>query len=251
VTCYQTQTYYEPVTTYVTRTYYQPVTTYRYSCYYDPCTCSYQQVAVPCTSYVARQQCCPVQTWVQRCCKVPVTTYQKSCYWEPQTTCCTTSGGGGIVTMPPAVDGKPYQPPQIEEKGGVAPKYEELYGGGAKDMSQKPERQLVPVPVKPAPTAKPPAVKLDRIALGDGTVIQGQVVSDKNAPKGGTQLTFVSAQKQTADKNVTANASGEFEIELPPGGWYVYVRSNDGTQVYHSRIEIEAKQKTPIVLVSR
>src|SRR5437016_13487303 len=78
VTCYQTQTYYEPVTTYRTSYYYEPVTSYRYSYYYDPCTCNYQQVATPCTSYQLKAQSCPVQSWVQRCCQVPVTTYQKS-----------------------------------------------------------------------------------------------------------------------------------------------------------------------------
>src|SRR5262245_32988638 len=56
VTTYQTRTYYEPVTTYQTSYYYEPVCSYRYSCYFDPCTCSYQQVAVPTTSYRLRAQ---------------------------------------------------------------------------------------------------------------------------------------------------------------------------------------------------
>src|SRR5207249_5277461 len=70
VTTYQTRTYYEPITTYRTSYYYEPVTSYRYSCYYDPCTCSYQQVATPCTSYQLKSQCCPVQSWVARCTQV-------------------------------------------------------------------------------------------------------------------------------------------------------------------------------------
>ena len=50
VTTYQSQSYYEAVTSYQTSYYYEPVTSYRYSCYYDPGSCSYQQVATPCTS---------------------------------------------------------------------------------------------------------------------------------------------------------------------------------------------------------
>ena len=65
-TRYSLRCYYQPITTYQTRTYYEPVCSYRYSCYYDPCSCSYQQVAVPTTSYQLRSQCCPVQSWVQR-----------------------------------------------------------------------------------------------------------------------------------------------------------------------------------------
>jgi len=60
VTCYQQKTTCEPVTTYRTSYYYEPVCSYRYSCYYDPCTCSYQQVATPTTSYQLRQRCDPV-----------------------------------------------------------------------------------------------------------------------------------------------------------------------------------------------
>src|SRR5439155_4789969 len=72
---YQTRSYYEPVTSYLTSSSYEPVTSYRYSCYYDPCSCSYQQVAQPTTSYLLRSQSCAVQSWVQRCATVPVTTY--------------------------------------------------------------------------------------------------------------------------------------------------------------------------------
>ena len=51
VTTYQTQTVMESVTTYRTSYYYEPVCGYRYRAYYDPCTCSYQQVATPVTTY--------------------------------------------------------------------------------------------------------------------------------------------------------------------------------------------------------
>jgi hypothetical protein len=271
VTTYQTQTCYEPVTTYTTKTYYEPVTTYRYSCYYDPCSCSYQQVATPVVSYVARQQCCPVQTWVQRCCQVPVTAYQKSFYWEPQTTCCTTTSGPPVVAVPGAPPGQPpvvVTPPGVEGRqtpppptvdgksngGSGSPLYDQYYGQ-PKDQQQSQYRQLapngpLPVPAKPG-ALPPPSVKLERIALGNDTAVEGKVVSAANAPKAGVRLTFVSAQRQSADKTVTSNAAGQFQVQLPPGGWLVYVRTAEGQEIFHSRIEIDAQHQTPIVLVSR
>jgi hypothetical protein len=276
VTTYQTQSYYEAVTTYTTKTYYEPVTTYRYSSYYDPCSCSCQQVATPCTSYVARQQCCPVQSWVQRCCQVPVTAYQKAFYWEPQTscytpapTCCTPTSGGPIAAPPamatqpppvmtqppPAVDGRSTPPPPTVDgkSSGGNPTYNEYY---QKDQPQSQYRQLPPngqvqAPAKSSPSVPPPSVKLERIASSDGTVINGQVVNDANSPKAGARLIFVSAQRQAPEKSATANGAGHFQVELAQGGWLVYLRGTDGQQAYHSRIDVAAKQTTPIVLVSR
>jgi hypothetical protein len=261
VVTYRTQSYYEAVTTYKTSYYYEPCTSYRYSSYYDPCTCSYQQVATPVTSYKLRSQCCPVQSWVQRCTQVPVTSYQKSFYWEPQTTCCTTTIGAPIGLPPGAAlpgggappnvqGGQTGQPPQVDGQGS---------GGGNPDYNKyfkEQYRQLAPngQPANPAqttPTYQPPAVKLDKIALGEGNTVEGQVVSDQNAPRAGVQVTFVSVQKQSADKVVTSNAAGQFQVQLPAGGWLVYMRSADGQYVYHSRIDVAFQQKTPVILVSR
>ena len=117
VTCYRTSTYYQPVTTYRTSYYYEPVCTYRYSCYYDPCTCSYQQVATPVTSYRLRSQCCPVTSYLQRTCLQPVTSYRQVTYYEPVTTCCTTTPGApvcappaGAAVVPPARRAASAQP---------------------------------------------------------------------------------------------------------------------------------------------
>jgi hypothetical protein len=262
VVTYQTKSYYEAVTTYKTSYYLEPCTTYRYSCYFDPCTCRYQQVATPVTSYKVRSQCCPVQTWVQRCCQVPVTTYQKSFYWEPQTTCCTTScsppcapscGQPPAVVAPPGINQKPTMPPpQVDGKGSGNPEYDKYFqGNGQSQYRQLPPTGQPGTAGKPAPGYNPPAVKLDKIAMGDDTLIDGQVVSDKNAPKSGVQLTFVSVQKQAADKTVTSNAGGAFQVQLPAGGWLVYMRAADGQYVFHSRIDIAVQHTTPVILVSR
>lgn len=275
VTVMQTQSYYEAVTTYKTSYYYEPCTSYRYSSYYDPCTCSCQQVATPVTSYKLRAQSCPVQSWVQRCAQVPITSYQKSFYWEPQTTCCSPCSSpcgspcaGAPAAAPPMVGGAPGStppPPIVDGKGsGTGPNSDQYYKQDLKYYGEPPTgtpqsqyRQLAPngqpakpAQVNPAPVNPGPGVKLDKIALG-GDSVEGKVVSDKNAPRGGVQLTFVSVQKNSADKIVTSNAAGQFQVQLPAGGWLVYMRAADGQYVFHSRIDVQPQQKTPMILVSR
>jgi hypothetical protein len=143
------------------------------------------------------------------------------------------------------VDGKSNGP------GG--PPYEQYY---QKDQQQSQYRSIGPngqiqVPVRTAPVTPQPNVKRDRIASGNGTVVDGQLVTEANAPKSGAQLVFVSAQRQSPEKAVTTNTSGRFEVELPQGAWLIYVRNAEGQQIYHSRIDVAAMSTAPIQLVSR
>jgi len=254
VTSYTTKTYYEPVTSYRTSYYYEPVTSYRYTSNYDPCTGCCQQVACPVTSYRLRSQCCPVQSWVQRCCQVPVTTYQQMSYYEPVTTCCTpppccptsyaqACPNGGSVAQPPANGGgapppavtehaQPGAPPAVSEYpdgapgGGRNPPYERYYP--TPDSSVMPPasgaaRRAAPrLPVAPAPVARP-GVRLDHIVSGPAARVEGQVVSNANAPQAGARVMFVSAALRGPQQTVRADSSGNFRVTLASGGWLVYV----------------------------
>lgn len=204
VTTYQTQTYYQPVTTYRTSYYYEPVCSYSYSCYYDPCTCSYQQVATPTTSYQLRAQCCPVQSWVQRCSSVPVTSYQRVSYWQPQTTCCQVAPvspcstavpvvpstpavvapapattAPPVTSVPPSVTEQqalpstqpPAPPPSVqEERSGTTlpPSYYRNYStpsNGGTNYQPPLNNSVPPTSIRvPQAPATPPQVRLDRIA---------------------------------------------------------------------------------------
>ncbi len=146
VTSYRQTTYYEPVTTYRTSYYYEPVCSYRYSCYYDPCTCSYQQVAQPVTSYRLRAQCCPVTSYLQRCALQPVTTYQQMTYYEPVTTCCSTTVGAPVAALPPGAVAAPAAPPPAAPS--VPP-------GPPPGTSEQPP--LAPQPPPPGTSEQPPA----------------------------------------------------------------------------------------------
>lgn len=263
VTTYQTQTYYEPVTTYRTSYYYEPVTTYRYRCYFDPCTCSYQQVAVPTTCYQLRSQVCPVQTWVQRCAQVPVTSYRKCCYWQPQTTCCTTTVGAPIAAPPvvqpngsatiqqPANGAPPVVTPQLSPPANPPQQQDRYYGPIEGSNSKNSNWQMDPRQPgsSPVPARPQPAVP-SRIASGP-TWVQGQVVRSDSAPRPNATVVFIHADRRQVQHSATANSAGRFHVSLAAGRWDVYIRTADGTQTYHSQIDVRDERSPFVTLVSR
>jgi hypothetical protein len=269
VVTYQTQTHYEPVTTYKTSYYYEPVTTYRYSAYYDPCSCSYQQVATPCTSYQLKAQSCPVQSWVARCTQVPVTSYQKSCYYQPQTTCCTTTQGAPVQSVPiqsAPMQNTPAPPPIIEQQGGAPsmrdvgpPQVEEKKafgtGGSMYDRLYPPSTPKTPVmpPASmklPLPSPTNPSVKLEGIVMGPAARVDGQVVRNDNSPKASAKLIFVNAQAGQR-YFATANTAGRFSVSLPSGNWNVYVYGSDDLPTYSTQVSVVGSQTPAFTLVSR
>jgi len=287
VTCYQSKSYYEPVTSYKTSYYYEPVTSYRYSCYYDPCTCSYQQVACPTTSYRLRSQTCATTSYLQRTCQVPVTSYRLSYYYEPVTSCqttpvCPTPCATGVAAAPapvavaPGVAEYPTTPPTAGVQEQQQPPQQQAAppagnGTGAYDRyyptpapTQPPPvmppatgsqtyRQLTP-PAPPARPAAPPTVRLDRIVSipqPAGDKLEGQVVQLDNAPRAGTQLTFVNVSRQEDRQPVTADGTGKFQVNLASGKWLVYLTGADGKPIYHSQIEVGGTANRQIILVSR
>jgi hypothetical protein len=284
VTCYQAQSYYEPVTSYKTSYYYEPVTSYRYSCYYDPCTCSYQQVACPQTCYRLRSQTCAVTSYLQRTCQVPVTSYQLSYYYEPvttctQTPCCPTpcspcaSAAPAVVEQPsvavpavpaqPAVPAVPVQPstpppPAVKEQPSIPPTSSNK-PPEVQRIYPQPSNPVTPAQpqnsYRPAPATAPPVVKLDRIvsipANSTGNRLQGTVVRNDDKPRPGAQMMFVNERKQGSQLPVTADKTGQFNVELAAGPWLVYVAGNDGRMLYHSKVEVHEESNKPVVLVSR
>lgn len=279
-TQYIQRSYYQPVTTYETREvkelvttqrtsyYYAPVTTYRYSSYYDPCTCSYTQVAVPATSYELRAQSCPVQSWVSRCVQVPVQGYQKVDYWQPQTTCCTTTLGAPIIgsqppQMPPAAPIKDG-PPEIRGTQGAGPQKSSQWEQYYPPLEKAPEIRTpgtsfqpqlgFPIPFQtnsPPPVSKPqPPVKLDRIAVGPDSRVEGQVTRSDSSPKPNAKLLFVNASSGQR-QSINANSAGRFQINLPTGSWHVYLHGTDDLPIYHSRVDVSGAQFRQVNLVSR
>ncbi|HZT83611.1 MAG TPA: hypothetical protein VFA26_25500 [Gemmataceae bacterium] len=264
VTCYQTRTYYEPVTTYRTSYYWEPVTSYRYSYYRDPCTGCCQQVACPTTCYRLRSQCCPVTSYLQRCCQVPVTTYQQRFYYEPVTTCCQVSCASPCPPAAAPPCNGTAAPPAVQDRGTAAPPAVGDHPSGAGSSYQRyapmPQagngRQLAPaVPTTPGQAAParlaPPAVKFERIVAIPSPNVEGQVVRADKLPEPSARLLFVSADRQGARQDVTADRDGQFRTTLASGGWLVYLRDGDGKLTFHSRIDVRDNQPKQVLLTSR
>ena len=72
VTVMRPEKYIEEVPVKVKSYYYEPVTTYTYRSYYDSCSGQCQQIAVPRTSQVRREECNTVMKAVERMKMVPV-----------------------------------------------------------------------------------------------------------------------------------------------------------------------------------
>ncbi len=280
VTSYETRSYYEPVTTYRTSYYYAPVTSYRYVSYYDPCSCSCQQVAVPTTCYQLRSQCCPVQSWVQRCYQVAVTNYRQVSYYEPVTTCSNPCPPSPCASPAPAVSTSPppsYAPPQpgvstsppytpqpgVSEQRGTVPGANGASGSPLFDRRYDQRNYQLPAnPMPPAsgalrpvpqqlPVRTPPSVRLDRITAVPRPTLEGQIVTRENRPRGGMRLVLVSAAKESHRQAVTADAAGNFQVQLPPGEWLVYTPGADGKPVLLSKVELGEHETRKMTLVSR
>jgi hypothetical protein len=261
----------ESVTTMQTSYYYAPVTTYRYTSYYDPSTCCYQQVAVPQCGYELRSKQCPVQSWVSRCVQVPVQAYQKVDYWQPVTTCCTTSYGAPIVgcaTPGCAPQAPAQQMPQAPSMAPISDKppvfnidktptkptlMEQFYPPQEKTGSTSFQPKLgLPTPsnsVQP-PAAPQPPVRLDRIAVGPNSHVDGQVVRSDNSPKPNAKVMFINAMTGKRE-TVVANTAGRFNAELPAGSWHMYLHGADDIPIYQSRIDVNGAQTRQVSLVSR
>ena len=81
--------------------------------------------------------------------------------------------------------------------------------------------------------------------------LSGQVVANNFTPRGGAQMVFVSAQKQDVRLAATADTAGRFQVDLPAGGWYVYLAGADGRTTYHSQLTVKPSESRNVTVVSR
>ena len=249
VTEYHRQSYYEPVKQTYTSYYYEPVTEYKYTTYYDPCTGCPQKVCTPTTAYHLRSKCNSVTSYVERCAMVPVTTLKPvtvrqpvvSYYYPPQQA-CPQAGYAPLPGGGPTVE-------QLRESGpSVVP------GGGTPD-NIPPANVVVPPGVSNPKTQPSGAPRLRPERTVSRTVpvtVRGEVVMpDQISPRGGAKLVFVSAEKADEKRYVTANEFGEFDAQLPPGDYYLYVGAGDGKATFHKKVSLGDKDSYDYKVVSR
>jgi hypothetical protein len=179
-----------------------------------------------------------VTCYVERC--VPVTTYRIARRLEAVTICPpgVTAPGGGLVTEQPPGDGAP--PNMIPNP----------------QVPMAEPGRITDTPAAPGSLKRPAAIRMDKVTGrmndSDGAVVRGQVVA-KNyvTPVRSAKVLFVSKQSEATKLDATADPSGRFAVNLPAGGWKIYLSSRDGTLEYHSSIDVQDAQNRNVMVVSR
>jgi hypothetical protein len=264
-----------PVTSHFTSFYWEPVRGYTYSSYFDPCTCTCKSIATPVCSYRLRSQCNSVTNYVQRISYRPVTTMRQSCYLEavPVNPCCppavaavaapvTAAPSGPIVAVPqpgvtPPLNLQSPEPALNEQRtlpNAATPSPGLGDGSSSYYIPPLTGQSLRPVPGAPVPPANVP-VRPGQIAMrptaNGAPGVSGQVVASNFTPRGGAQMVFVSVQKQDLRVAATADSAGRFHVDLPAGGWYVYLAGADGKATYHSQLTVKPSESRNLTVVSR
>jgi len=250
VTVMRAERYTEEVPVKVKSYYWDPVTTYTYSSYYDPCTCKCQQIAVPRTSYVRKEQCNTVMKYVERTRMVPTQVERKVevvrpvvTYYYPETrrylpSDCELPAGGAA----PRVDEFHGSQPSVIQEGGTIPRTNLPITGQSRPRTST-----------PSTTTKPftGGVNARTTSYGPATV-RGEVVrNDQSTPRSGAKLVFVSAANLDVREYVTSDSFGNFDVKLPAGEWYVYLGNGDGQAQYHKKISVGEYDAREFKVVSR
>lgn len=258
---YQRSYYYEPITVMkaeryteevpvqVRSYYYEPVTTYTRSSYYDPCTGCYQDIAVPRTSYVRKEQCSTVTRYVERMRMVPVQAQRRIEVTRPVVTYyypeqrryvpdCELSGGSAPA---PTVERLPSNPPTVtpDRSGGV----ETIPPGNYPTAPQSLPRSMPPGKVNARTTAARPS--------GPASIRGEVVLNDQVTPRPGAKLVFVNATDLKQREYATADQFGNFDLRLPAGDWFLYVGSGDGKANFQRKITVADASARNFLVVSR
>src|SRR5262249_24912669 len=157
---------------------------------------------------------------------------------------------------PPMITPTPGMPP-VEQRSLTPPGYD----GRGLGTSFGPGWQPLPpiAPTSPAPSVvrptspvapPPPPVKLDRIAVGPDQPIEGTGARSESAPRPGARVQCVSADRPGIIQTVMCNTAGRFQVPLAPGQWLVYLSYGDGTQAFHSRIQVGDTTRRELTLTS-
>lgn len=256
---YRRSFYYEPVTVMkperfteevpvqVKSYYWDPVTTYTRSSYYDPCSGQCQDICVPRTSYVRREQCNTVMRYVERVRMVPVQTQRKVevtqpvvTYYYPETRRYTNDCDLPASANSPSVERLPSSPPSVMPD------------------SSSPER-IAPQNIPTTPNSfkrpvSPPArinARTTSFKSNKASIIGEVVLNDQQTPKPGTKLVFVNASNLNDREFVTSDSFGHFQLQLNPGDWYIYLSNGDGKAHFQRKVSVASAEKRNFLVVSR
>lgn len=245
VTEWKRETYKVPVRETVKSYYWDEVKSYSYKSYYDPCSQQCQEIAVPRTSYVLKEQCNSVERFVEKTRLVPIKSYREVTETTP------------VVTYyyPPTVRSSNYLIPAPPVGAPRVDEFRNSPGSGPETIAPTDLPTTGTNYPRPMPPAKPSAgrqVPMTANTASRPARLRGEVVEqDQLTPKAGSKLVFVNAANHDDRKYSKANAFGEFDLTLPAGDWYLYVDRGDGQAVRYKKLTIAANDQREFKLVSR
>lgn len=247
VTVMRPERYTEEIATQVKSYYWEPVTSYTYRSYYDSCSGACQQIQVPRTSYVRKEECNTVMKAVERMRMVPVQVERQVCESRP----VITSYGPVTKTYGPLTPaGTPHveqqRQPSVYQDDRIAPQGLPGTPGGTSNP-----KSTVPQPMPIQSNFRQNALTTSHTRETDGKLAGEVVKQDKTTPVANAKLVFVNAANTEQREYATADAFGSFEKKLGAGEWYLYVGPGDGKASYHSKVTVKEGNTRSVMVASR
>jgi len=249
VTVLRPEKYIEEVATQVKSYYWEPVTSYTYRSYYDACSGACQQIQVPRTSYVRKEECNTVMKAVERMRMVPVQTERQVCESRPIYTSYgpVTKTYGPLTPTAPHVEQQRGSGPSVYQEGDrIAPPGVPSTPGGTSNP-----KSAVPQPMPIQSNFRSNALTTSHTRDSDGKLAGEVVKQDKATPVANAKLVFVNTSNTEQREYATADAFGSFEKKLTAGEWYLYVGPGDGKASYHSKVTVKEGNTRSVTVASR
>ncbi len=239
----------EPVNVQVKSYYWDPVTTYTRRSYKNAAGCT-EEIDVPCTRYVRKEECNTVTRYVERMKMVPTEVRRKVTERTPVTTITgpTTrsySSDCENCGLPPTPSNRA---PQVEVIPGRAPtaQPDDRLAPQTGVMRNRPSTQA------PLPPSRPFTGSVNARTTGVSSAVRGEVVgADRATPKAGAKLVFLNDADYEDAVRVTADEYGNFTAQLPAGKWHVYVGNGSGRADLTSAVTVSPYDAAPLTVVSR
>lgn len=233
--------YTEEVPVQVKSYYWEPVTSYTRRSYYDPCSGECQQVDVPRTSYVRREECRTETRYLEKVRMVPVEMVREVTERTPVYTYRgpTVRTRGPLQPVTPGASVNEFRStPQIHREGGGYPTIPgttlPTTPGGVglpKEMPKSKSDYIPKIESKARP--RPSDYRFNALSTSytkeTGAKLTGEVLAaDRATPVSNAKLVFVNAADLDDRRFVTADAFGGFDAKLPAGDWIVYAGRGTG-----------------------
>lgn len=256
ITVMKPETIQEPYDVNVRSYYFEPVTSYSRRSYYDPCSGQCQQIDVPRTSYVRREECRTETRYLEKTRMVPVQMEREITETRP----VYTYYGSPTRTIGPMSNSAPQMQehrnsPKIEvdRQPSNGEGYTPIPNPG--NMSRSPRYEMrKPVAPSTAPASTPATsskfnAMSTSLGKASGATVLGEVTAaDRTTPASEAKIVFVNVADLKDRRYITTDTYGSYETTLPSGEWHVYGGPGNGKAELLGKLSTKDGQRLePIV----